>query len=287
MQLRYWFLLVLLGAIWGSSFMFIKIATPEFGPITLVGLRLLLAGSLFLPFLLMPKYLNQIKGHTKKILFLSLFNTAIPFTLFSYASLSSNSNMLAILNSSAALFTMIVAYFWINEQVSKKQILGLIIGFIGIVVLVNPFNAQTTLLASLACLLAALCYGISNVFIQKFATKVNKLVLIGWSLNIGGLIYLPYTISSFPIVAPSNEAFMSLIWLGAVGTGLAFIGYIRLIEKIGAVRTSTVAYFLPVFGIIWGNIFLNEQVTFVVVIGCFMVLTGIFVANTSKPSTKL
>jgi drug/metabolite transporter (DMT)-like permease len=94
MQLRYWFLLVLLGAIWGSSFMFIKIATPEFGPITLVGLRLLLAGSLFLPFLLMPKYLNQVKGHTKKILFLSLFNTAIPFTLFSYASLSSNSNML-------------------------------------------------------------------------------------------------------------------------------------------------------------------------------------------------
>jgi drug/metabolite transporter (DMT)-like permease len=152
---------------------------------------------------------------------------------------------------------MIVAYFWINEQVSKKQLLGLIIGFIGIVVLVNPFNAQTTLLASLACLLAALCYGISNVFIQKFATKVNKLVLIGWSLNIGGLIYLPYTISSFPIVAPSNEAIMSLIWLGAVGTGLAFIGYIRLIEKIGAVRTSTVAYFLPVFGIIWGNIFLN------------------------------
>ena len=287
MQLRYWFLLVLLGAIWGSSFMFIKIATPEFCPITLVGLRLLLAGSLFLPFLLMPKYLNQIKGHTKKILFLSLFNTAIPFTLFSYASLSSNSNMLAILNSSAALFTMIVAYFWINEQVSKKQLLGLIIGFIGIVVLVNPFNAQTTLLASLACLLAALCYGISNVFIQKFATKVNKLVLIGWSLNIGGLIYLPYTISSFPIVAPSNEAIMSLIWLGAVGTGLAFIGYIRLIEKIGAVRTSTVAYFLPVFGIIWGNIFLNEQVTFVVAIGCFMVLTGIFVANTSKPSTKL
>jgi drug/metabolite transporter (DMT)-like permease len=235
----------------------------------------------------MPKYLNQVKGHTKKILFLSLFNTAIPFTLFSYASLSSNSNMLAILNSSAALFTMIVAYFWINEQVSKKQILGLIIGFIGIVVLVNPFNAQTTLLASLACLLAALCYGISNVFIQKFATKVNKLVLIGWSLNIGGLIFLPYTISSFPIVAPSNEAIMSLIWLGAVGTGLAFIGYIRLIEKIGAVRTSTVAYFLPVFGIIWGNIFLNEQVTFVVAIGCFMVLTGIFVANTSKPSTKL
>jgi drug/metabolite transporter (DMT)-like permease len=265
--------------------MFIKIATPEFGPITLVGLRLLLAGSLFLPFLLMPKYLKQIRGNKSKILFLSLFNTSIPFTLFSFASLTSNSNMLAILNSSAALFTMVVAYFWISEPVSKKQVFGLMLGFLGIIILVNPFNAQTTLLASMACLLAASCYGTANVFIQKFATEVNKLVLIGWSLIVGGLIFLPYTILSFPAEMPSREAILSLLWLGGVGTGLAFIGYIRLIEKIGAVRTSTVAYFLPVFGIIWGNIFLNEQVTYIVVIGCLMVLTGIFVANTSKPST--
>ena len=132
MQIKYWLLLILLGAVWGSSFIFIKIATPEFGPVPFVGLRLLLAGSLFLPFLLMPKYLNQIQGHIYKILFLSLFNTAIPFTLFSYASLYSNSNMLAILNSTAALFTMIIAYLWINEPVSKKQLLGLVIGFIGI-----------------------------------------------------------------------------------------------------------------------------------------------------------
>ena len=285
MELKYWLVLTFLGAIWGSAFIFIKIAAPEFGAIGLVQARLIIASTVFLPILFRKKYLSLLKFSWKHSLLLAITNNAIPFTLFSYASLSSNSNMLAILNSSAALFTMVVAYFWINEQVSKKQIFGLIIGFIGIVVLVNPFNAQTTLLASLACLLAALCYGTANVFIQKFATEVNKLVLIGWSLNIGGLIYLPYTILSFPEIVPSNEAIISLIWLGAVGTGLAFIGYIRLIEKIGAVRTSTVAYFLPVFGIIWGNIFLNEQVTFIVVIGCFMVLTGIFVANTSKPLT--
>ena len=160
--------------------------------------------------------------------------------------------MLAILNSSAALFTMVVAYFWISEPVSKKQIFGLILGFLGIIVLVNPFNAQTTLLASMACLLAASCYGTANVFIQKFATEVNKLVLIGWSLIVGGLIFLPYTILSFPAEMPSREAILSLLWLGGVGTGLAFIGYIRLIEKIGAVRTSTVLIFfryLELFGV--------------------------------------
>ena len=287
MQIKYWLLLILLGAVWGSSFIFIKIATPDFGPVPFVGLRLLLAGSLFLPFLLMPKYLNQIHGHIYKILFLSLFNTAIPFTLFSYASLYSNSNMLAILNSTAALFTMIIAYLWINEPVSKKQLLGLVIGFIGILIIVNPFNTQTTLMASLACLLAASSYGTANVFIQKFATDVNKLVLIGWSLIFGGLIFLPYTIISFPEVTPSKEAILSLIWAGAIGTGLAFIGYIRLIEKIGAVKTSTVAYFLPVFGIIWGNLFLDESITFIIIFGCITVLIGIFIANSNKPSAEL
>ena len=285
MEIKYWLLLVLLGAVWGSSFIFIKIATPEFGPIVFVGLRLLIAGSLFMPFLLLPKYLKQAQGHIGKILFLSLFNTAIPFTLFSYASMHSNSNMLAILNSTAALFTMIIAYFWISEPVSRKQVFGLIIGIIGIMIIVNPFNTQTTFIASFACLLAASFYGTANVFIQKFATDVNKLVLIGWSLIFGGLIFLPYTILAFPREIPSTEAILSLLWAGAVGTGIAFIGYIRLIEKVGAVKTSTVAYFLPVFGIIWGNIFLDEAITLIIILGCLTVLVGIFIANTNKPTT--
>ena len=107
------------------------------------------------------------------------------------------------------------------------------------------------------------------------------------SLIFGGLIFLPYTIISFPEVTPSKEAILSLIWAGAVGTGIAFIGYIRLIEKIGAVKTSTVAYFLPVFGIIWGNLFLDESITFIIIFGCITVLIGIFIANSNKPSAEL
>ena len=130
MQIKYWFLLIFLGSIWGSAFMFIKIATPEFGPIFLVNLRLFLAGIFFLPILLQQKYLKQIYGHKLKIFILSLINCSIPFTLFSYASLNSDSNMLSILNSSTALFTLIIAYIWINQPITTKQILGLLLGFI-------------------------------------------------------------------------------------------------------------------------------------------------------------
>lgn len=285
MKLKHWALLIILGAVWGSSFMFIKIATPEFGPIPLVGIRLFIAGALFLPILLQPKYLKQIHGFKLKIFILSLLNATIPFTLFSYASYSSDSNMLAILNSSAALLTMIVAYFWINEPIGRKQVSGLIIGFIGIIVLVNPSNIQTSLISSLACLTAASCYAIANVFIQKFTKDIKKVVLIGWSLIFGAITLSPLTIVYFPTIIPSTEAILSLFWLGAIGTGLAFIGYVRSIETIGAVKTSTVAYFLPVFGIIWGYIFLNEKVTYIVIVGCLMVLLGIFVANTNKPDS--
>ena len=97
---------------------------------------------------------------------------------------------------------------------------------------------------------------------------------------------LPFSLNYIPKTLPSNEAIFSVLWLGIISTGLAFLGYVRLIEKIGAVKTSTVAYFLPVFGILWGNIFLNEQITPLIVIGCFMVLIGIFVANTATKSTS-
>ena len=286
MHIKYWFLLIFLGSIWGSAFMFIKIATPEFGPIFLVNLRLFLAGIFFLPILLQQKYLKQIYGHKLKIFILSLINCSIPFTLFSYASLNSDSNMLSILNSSTALFTLIIAYIWINQPITTKQILGLLLGFIGIVVLVNPINAQTTILSSLACLIAASLYALSGVFIQKHAQSTNKLVLIGWSLIYAALTMLPFSLNYIPETFPSNEAIFSVLWLGIISTGLAFLGYVRLIEKIGAVKTSTVAYFLPVFGILWGNIFLNEQITPLIVIGCFMVLIGIFVANTATKSTS-
>ncbi|MDA8916910.1 DMT family transporter [Gammaproteobacteria bacterium] len=282
MEIRYWILLTFLGALWGSAFMFIKVATPEFGPIALVNTRLLIASLIFLPILLQKKYIHLLKPIWKQVLVLSIMNNAIPFTLFSYASFGADSNILAILNATTAFNTMIIAYLWIGESVSLKQLFGLILGFIGIFILVNPQNSDTTLIASLSALLAAFFYSYSTVYIQRQSVNANKMVLIGWSIVFSAVFMIPVSIFNLPETMPSASAIGSAFWLGAVSTGIGFLGYVRLIDKIGAVKTSTVAYFLPVFGIIWGSIFLDEKITYTIILGCLIVLIGIYLSNSNK-----
>ena len=282
MELRYWTLLILLGAIWGSAFIFIKIAAPEFGAVPLVQARLIIASLIFVPILFRNKYLLLLKPIWRHSLLLAITNNAIPFTLFSLASFGSDSNMLAILNATTAFNTMIIAYFWLKEDVTLKQLIGLIMGFIGVIILVNPDASSTSLISAIFCLMGAACYSFSTVFIQKNSAKTNKLVLIGWSIIFSAFLMIPMTIIYMPESLPSTEAFLSVLWLGGVSTGLAFLGYVRLIEKIGAVKTSTVAYFLPIFGIIWGYIFLDEIITPGIIFGCITILLGVFLATSKK-----
>ena len=282
MEFKYWVLLVFLGALWGSAFMFIKVATPEYGPVALVNARLIIASLIFLPILLRKKYFPLLAPIWKHVLILSVINNMIPFTLFSYASLGSSSNILAILNATTAFNTMVIAYFWINESVTFKQIVGLILGFIGVIILVNPQNSAATLISSISCLFAAAFYSLSTVFIQKNSAKTNKLVLIGWSIVFSAVLMMPISYIYLPESIPSFEANIAAVWLGAISTGLGFLGYVRLIDKIGAVKTSIVAYFLPVFGILWGYIFLDEKISTSVVFGCLVVLIGIFLATSNN-----
>jgi drug/metabolite transporter (DMT)-like permease len=287
MELKNWILLFLLGAVWGSAFMFIKISADDFGPILLVNLRLLLAGALFLPFLLQKKYLAYFKSHFSGILILGIFSNAFPFTMFSYASLGATSNMLGILNGTTAFMTMVVAYFWLKESITPKQIFGIILGFLGILILVNPANGSATLGASGFALVGALSYSFSGVYIQKYQLNANKFVLIGWAMLFGGLFLIPLSFFNLPDQMPDNNAIAALLWLGIVSTGIAYLGYIRLIEQIGAVRTSTVTYLLPVFSIIWGSIFLQEKITWIIFGGFIFVMIGMYFANNKKNTKAL
>ena len=282
MELKYWIVLTFLGAIWGSAFIFIKIAAPEFGAIGLVQARLIIASLVFIPLLLRKKYLILLKPAWKHSLLLAITNNAVPFVLFSFASFGSDSNILAILNATTAFNTMIIAFLWLNESVTKKQIFGLVLGFIGVVILVNPESSSTSIFSAVLCLIGATCYSFSTVFIQKYSASTNKFVLVGWSIVFSSLIMIPITVFNLPSEIPSSNALLSALWLGGISTGLAFFGYVYLIEKIGAVKTSTVAYFLPIFGIIWGGIFLNEVITFGIIIGCATILTGVFFATSNN-----
>ena len=279
MENKYWILITILGAVWGSAFMFIKIATPELGPIALVNIRLAVAGLIFIPFLLQQKYLKHFRSNLKSILVLSVINTALPFSLFAYASLESSSNMLSILNGTTAIMAVVISTIWLKIRLNFFQIMGVFIGLFGIVVLANPDNVYISMKATILCLSAAFCYALSANYIQKFAYKTNTIVLIGWSLVIASVLLLPITFFNLPSQFPSNNVIFSILWLGVISTGVAFLGYVRLIEKVGAVKTATVAYFIPVFGVIWGYVFLGEPITSQILIGMILILIGIVFTN--------
>ena len=287
MESKDWVLLISLAAIWGSAFMFIKISAVEFGPILLVTLRLLIAGLVFMPLLLKKQNRLQFKPYLSSILIIAVVSNALPFTLFAFASLGATSNMLGILNGTTAFLTTFIAYFWLKEFISSKQIVGLFLGFIGVVILVNPANGSSTILASMCALVGSLCYAFNGNYLQKYHQNSNKIVLIGWSMLFGGLLMLPLAVFNLPNQMPNFNSFLALLWLAVVSTGIGYLAYVRLIDRIGAVKTSTLTYLLPVFSIIWGAIFLNENITLIIFGGFMFVMMGMYFANSViKPKSS-
>ena len=287
MESKDWVLLISLAAIWGSAFMFIKISAVEFGPILLVTLRLLIAGLVFVPLLLKKQNRLQFKPYLSSILIIAVVSNALPFTLFAFASLGATSNMLGILNGTTAFLTTFIAYFWLKEFISSKQIVGLFLGFIGVVILVNPANGSSTFLASMCALVGSLCYAFNGNYLQKYHQNSNKIVLIGWSMLFGGLLMLPLAVFNLPNQMPNFNSFLALLWLAVVSTGIGYLAYVRLIDRIGAVKTSTLTYLLPVFSIIWGAIFLNENITLIIFGGFMFVMMGMYFANSVKKPKNL
>ena len=284
MELKDWILLTALAAIWGSAFMFIKISAVVFGPILLVTLRLLIAGLVFMPLLLQKKKRLLFKSYLPAIIIIAIVSNAIPFTMFAYASLGATSNMLGILNGTTAFLTTVIAYFWLKESVTSKQIIGLFLGFIGVLILVNPSNGSTTLIASLCAMIGSSCYAFNAVYLQKYHSNSDKKVLIGWSMLFGGIFMIPLASFNLPNSMPDINSILALLWLAVISTGVGYLGYVRLIDRIGAVKTVTLTYLLPVFSIIWGAIFLQEQITFIILGGFMFVMMGMYFANTSKKS---
>ena len=284
MELKDWILLTALAAIWGSAFMFIKISAVDFGPILLVTLRLLIAGLVFMPFLLRKKKRSLFKAYLPAIIIIAIVSNAMPFTMFAYASLGATSNMLGILNGTTAFLTTIIAYFWLKEAVTSKQIIGLLLGFVGVLILVNPSNGSTTLIASMCAMIGSLCYAFNAAYLQKYHSNSDKIVLIGWSMLFGGFFMIPLASFNLPNSIPDTNSILALFWLAVISTGVGYLAYVRLIDRIGAVKTVTLTYLLPVFSIIWGAIFLQEQITIFILGGFIFVMMGMYFANTSNKS---
>ena len=258
----------LLAALWGASFLFMRISGHEFGTLPTAGLRVCIASLFLLPLLLWRGLGPQLAQHWKKVMFIGVFNSAIPFVCFTYDLLSISTGLSAILNASVPLFGALVAWVWLKDRPHRLRVLGLLIGFLGVALLAwdkASFKPDASGLSSgwavLACLLGCLCYALSASFTKRYLGGLPALVTAtGSQLGAALTLTLP-AIWFWPQQTPGTGAWLALLALGVLCTGVAYILYFWLIENIGPARALTVTFVLPVFAIVYGLVFLHEAVT--------------------------
>ena len=259
---------ILLAALWGASFLFMRIGGHEFGALPTAGLRVGIATLFLLPILLWRGLGPQLAQHWKKVLFVGIFNSAIPFACFTYALLSISTGLSAILNASVPLFGALVAWVWLKDRPHRLRILGLLVGCVGVALLAwdkASFKPDASGLSSgwavLACLLACLCYALSASFTKRYLGGLPSLVTAtGSQLGAALGLALP-AIWYWPQHTPGAAAWLAVLALGVLCTGVAYILYFWLIENIGPARALTVTFVLPVFAVVYGLIFLHEAVS--------------------------
>ncbi|GAC16521.1 DMT family transporter [Aliiglaciecola lipolytica] len=278
MRLQDVFELVLLAAIWGSSFLYMRSATPEFGAFALVAMRTGVAALCLLPLLFMRKKVSITLQYWRPILFVGIVNTAIPFVMFSYSTVLLGAGLASILNATAPMFGAIVAFLWLREKLTGLAVLGLFIGFGGVVVISlmrTGIDLHLSVLPVLAALASTCAYGIAACYTKKHLTGVNTLAIATGSQVFATLALLPFAVVLWPQQMPSFNAWLQVIVLGVACTGFAYILYFRLIANVGAAKAITVAYLVPVFGVLWGVLFLHEVVSLGMLAGAGLILLGV------------
>ncbi|MEO7761426.1 MAG: DMT family transporter [Casimicrobiaceae bacterium] len=274
--------LLLLAMLWGGSFLFMRIAAPEFGPIPMVQTRVVVAALFLLVLLQREGRMSEMIANWRGIAFVGLVNSAIPFTLFSYAILSITAGFASILNTTSPLFGAVIAFVWLGERLPRLRVVGLVVGFAGVAVLVGgkpSFQAGGEGWAIVLALAASLSYGIGPNYMKRNLAGVSALSIATGSQIAAAVIVLPLALVWWPDQVPSAGAWGAAIALGVACTGLAYLLYFRLIANIGPTRAIAVTFLIPAFGMLWGGLFLGEPVTFAMLAGCAVILLGTALAT--------
>lgn len=259
---------ILLAALWGASFLFMRLGTLEFGPLPTAGLRVAIASLALLPVMLSRGLWPQLRQHWKPVMICGLINSAIPFALFSFALLSISTGLSSILNATVPLFGALVAWLWLGDKPGTSRTAGLVIGFIGVALLASgkasfkpDASGAVTAWGILACLLATISYAVAASFTRRYLSGLNSLMVATGS-QIGAALGLALpTLLMWPVQAPSLKAWGALLALGTLCTAVAYVLFFRLIERLGPARAITVTFTIPVFAVFYGVTLLGETVT--------------------------
>lgn len=253
--------LTLLGAIWGASFMLMRVAAPEFGALPLVELRLAAGALVLLPFLWLER--SHFSARRWPILALiGAINSAAPFALFAWAAQIAPAGIGAICNAMVVLFTALIAALFFGERIGRTRAIALLVGFSGVALLASSrIDGASVGPAVAAGTLAALLYGIGANLVRKYLTGTPPAAVAAATLSCAALLALPFALSSWPETTPSLRAWSAAGLLGVLCTGIAFVMFYRLIKRIGAARAVVVTYLVPLFGVFWAWSLLGEPLT--------------------------
>ncbi|MFG6455939.1 DMT family transporter [Roseateles sp. BYS96W] len=276
--------LVLLAALWGASFLFMRLGAHEFGPVALAAVRVGLASVMLLPLLAVRGQLGELRAHWRGLLLIGALNSAVPFALFSFAALSITAGLSSIVNATTPLWTAVVAFVWLRQGLTRWRVLGLVIGFAGVAFLAwdkASFKAgadHSGFWAVLACALATLCYGIAANATKRLVSGVPPLVVATGSQAAAALMLALPAAWLWPATLPGAVAWGAVAALAALCTALAYLLYFRLMSRVGPTNAVSVTFLIPLFAMLWGALFLGEAVTAQMVAGGAIVLVGIALA---------
>ena len=269
--------LLSLGALWGGSFLFMRMGAGEFGSLVLAGLRAIGAALCFLPLLASRSRLQEWRAHWKPIAVIGLTNSALPFVLFSFAAKSLPAGLSSIIDAVTPLFVALIGWLWLGERLDARRGAGMLVGFAGVLWLAgNTLRVHVggAGWALAACVGATVLYGYSVNYTRQRLGGVSPLVVAAGSQIVAALLLTPTTLWLWPTRTPHAPAWLAALALAVLCTAVAYVMFFRLIAHIGPARTMTVLYLIPAFGVLWGALFLGEAFTATMAIGCAIILLG-------------
>ena len=267
--------LALLGAVWGASFLFMRVSADDFGPFPLVEVRLALGSLVLLPFLWRAR--AQFPPRLwPKLALIGAINSAVPFVLFAWAAQRAPAGIGAICNAMTVLFTALVGFLFFGERIGRTRAVALVAGFAGVVVLAGGKAAGASIgWAVAAGATAAFLYGVGINLVRRHLTGLPPAAVASATIGVSALLVLPLAIATWPSAPIPAMSWGAAALLGVVCTGLAFVSYYRLIARIGASRAATVTYLVPVFGVAWAWWLLGEPLTLEMGIAGAMILASV------------
>lgn len=277
--------LLLVSLFWGGSFLFLRLLVLEgLEPLQIVSLRMMFAAIFIAPFFIMKFKKYSFFDHGFPFLLIGMLNTALPFTLFAYASVNLGAGSLSVLQATVPILTALILFSLYRDEFSIMKLLGVMVGFSGLFLLAGP-SGELNLFSSILCVIASLSYAISGVYLANTPEKINNSFIGMGSIIVGAILLSPFLINYHSAnLNISSTAWLYIALLGVINTSLAYVIFIKLIKRIGSLNASFVTYLVPVSSITLGILILDEVFTIDMIIGSALIFLGVFFSNKEKAS---